>query len=319
MTPPRKLPSTTQNTPAKKSAVYLGLAGNLESLRMMPNSSPGRHGNAQLENLPNGTYLSQSKVQVYLASAISTLIKVASATPPPPTVNGLVVPHPTSVHSRPLHFLSTYFDNVLHPKVNHTSCKPFTYIVSTPYNRQTFLLSLHSSTQNFHSLTLTPDDFHSILLLLSPDFSRGLTHTCAWLSNGGRASASTSPLPFPKLLKTFTFFFTYLDFFLQVLTFFVAAYDGASSSKPQSIIMPPLLCSNSHSPLKELSNVYGTSSWRRSFGCSVDSSHVLTALTRIESGCVEAGLPSIDSKKWRKGMENKGKVTLERLWKNLEG
>ena len=53
-------------------------------------------------------------------------------------------------------------------------------------------------------------------------------------------------------------------------------------------------------------------------GCSVDSSHVLTALTRIEKGCGEAGLPSCPGVAWRKGIENKGKVTLERFWNGVE-
>ncbi len=200
------------------------------------------------------------------------------------------------------------------------------------------------------SVLLLPDDFHQLTLHLCPDFLRALVHTVSWLQNGGKSTASTSPVNFAILLKGFVVYFHYLEFFLQVLIFFQTAYDGASGSKsPRSpskaIVMPPLLCSVDESPIRELSLIYGSTyaspnkrgekgdeqngpsistpphSWRRAFGCSVDVSHISVALRRIERGCRDAGVPFIPASTWGKSTEREAgtKMTLERVWKMLTG
>jgi len=120
--------------------------------------------------------------------------------------------------------------------------------------------------------------------------------------------------------------------------------------------MPPLISDAVKSPLRELNIVFGqspghsskdqparTSSWKRAFGCSVDISHIVVALNRIEKGCRSIGLPfvpcsiftnsdqyinannvvtevgseGVDASTALPPTKAGQKVTLERLWVNL--
>ena len=154
-------------------------------------------------------------------------------------------------------------------------------------------------------------------------------------------NAATDPINFCVLFKGFAVYFYFLEFFLQIQVFFQAAYDGASTNRNpatfRSIVMPPLLCDVETSPIRELTSIYASPAspqapstsesgssqqgssqptWRRAFGCSVDSAHVLTALGRIERGCRDVGVPIIASTVWESRIRDAGggKLTLERLW-----
>ena len=63
---------------------------------------------AFLMKLSSGTYLSQSKVQVYLNDALNVLLKVTSHQSNSPLTSPAF-----SASSRPLRFLSNYFEGVL--------------------------------------------------------------------------------------------------------------------------------------------------------------------------------------------------------------
>ncbi|GMI32761.1 hypothetical protein TeGR_g8505 [Tetraparma gracilis] len=294
-----------------------------------------------LSSLPSSSYLSHAQILPYLNDSISTLLSLAP-----------------SGHPLPLTFLANYFEHLLDPAFNHTAGKNFAFVSSTLFNRSTFLHFFLKSTASLKasgsgggagSDAVTPDDFHQLTLFLCPDFMRPVIHTAAWLQNGGKPLASTSPLPFSSLSRAFVVYYYHLEFFLLLLSFFSAAYDGASSTPSgagdkRSIVMPPLACDADESPVREIAAVYGGGggggkgdggpSWRRAFGCSVDVSHVAVALKRIEKGCRDCGRPYIPSAVWGAvvGAEGEGggggggeggagegvvpgtKLTLERLW-----
>ena len=99
---------------------------------------------AFLHTLSSGTFLSQSKVQVYLNDALNILLKVSSHQATSPQT-----PSAFSASQRPLRFLSNYFEGVL-DEVSY---------VRTPSKRQ------YSPT---HELTLSAPLPHRTLLLANP-------------------------------------------------------------------------------------------------------------------------------------------------------
>ncbi|GMI63082.1 hypothetical protein ScalyP_jg2817 [Parmales sp. scaly parma] len=280
-------------------------------------------------------YLEQTKMKIYIQDSLLSILAVAETQ----TINF----SQDSVHSRPFRFLSNYFENVTMQQQqqqlqqqqhssSHVVNKPFNFIVSTHYNRLSFLKALMQFTKPFQNEVVTPDDFHQLLVTICPDFPRSVVHSVAWLAHGGSSAASYHKHKFAVLTRAFFFYFYNLEYFLQVQIFFASAYDGASgngngngngcgsvsgsgsgngngegnSSSSKSIIMPPLLCDAVQSPLRELAECFSNesktnpetgerirASWKRAFGCSVEISHVVVALTRIENGCNAIGLPTM--------------------------
>ncbi|GMH48368.1 hypothetical protein TrRE_jg1393, partial [Triparma retinervis] len=100
----------------------------------MPRVIDGERRAAFLQKLSSGTFLSQSKVQVYLNDALNILLKVSSYQSTSP-----LTPSVFSASQRPIRFLSNYFEGVLDENINHTVGKNFAYICCTRYNRGTFL------------------------------------------------------------------------------------------------------------------------------------------------------------------------------------
>jgi hypothetical protein len=302
-----------------------------------------------LSTLPSSTYLEHSQITPYLTDALLTMLslKTSLTAPSSSSSSDLITP-------RPLSFLANYFAHVSNPSYNHTAGKNFSFVVATVYNRVTFLHSFLTVTSAMRSagdprsgglsggddgdgsnmLRVTPDDFHQLVLFNCPDFIRPIVHTTAWLLNGGKPMASTQPLPLDRLQQGFVIYFYHLDFVLLLLTFFAAAYDGASSTgspgrggngnggnEKRTIVMPSLTCDVTETPVRELGFVYGVSkgkeggaaggsdrpapnpaysslSWRRAFGCSVDVSHISVALKRIEKGCRDCNKPYIPQAVW---------------------
>ncbi|GMI41458.1 hypothetical protein TrCOL_g11652 [Triparma columacea] len=289
----------------------------------MPRVTDGERRAAFLHTLSSGTFLSQSKVQVYLNDALNILLKVSSHQATSPQT-----PSAFSASQRPLRFLSNYFEGVLDETVNHTVGKNFAYICCTRYNRGTFLKGFVSCTSGIsEKQSVLPDDFYQLALSLCPDFLRAIVHTVAWFQNGGRATASTSLVKFQALRYGFAIYFYYLEFWLLAQVFFQAAYDGASGGVEgrKAIVMPALVCSVDTSPIRELTSIYASNAdragstpnptWRRAFGCSVDCAHVVTALGRIERGCRGAGVPYIPREVWEPAISSQGgKLTLEKSW-----
>ena len=179
-----------------------------------------------LSSLPTNLYLSISTITPFLNDALSTLLTLAT-----PPNSGVPV---ASVKSRPHLFLANYFEQVCDPKINHTVGKNFSFVAATLHNRATFLHHFLAGTtalrasHNGNSSAITPDDFHHLVLFLCPDFIRPLIHTTAWFTNGGKPVASTTATEVGTLTRSFVVYFYHLEFFLLLLTFFSAAYDGAS-------------------------------------------------------------------------------------------
>jgi len=116
----------------------------------------------------------------------------------------------------------------LQNKQSHITAKNFTYLISTPYNRLTFLQTFLDLTSSFDKMQVTADDFHHLVLMLCPDFPRSVIHSVAWLGGEGNSKASSAKFEFSRMARGFFYWFYWAEFFLQLMVFFEAAYDGAS-------------------------------------------------------------------------------------------
>ena len=131
----------------------------------------------------------------------------------------------------PANFLHKYFSSV--KKGEHIFLREFSYIKATRWNRLTFLTKFRQTFQHLSSDCFSCKDFHSLLCLICPDFSKVITQRSVNTASC-QVGEPSDVIQFADFSACFHVEFYYMEFSRKVASIFQElAIDQDTQGKPR--------------------------------------------------------------------------------------